>query len=191
MASKRRYVSHVTLYAVVSLETSQWSILVNFVGGHTNLLTTSNAPLSPSQSEDNGSKFLADDDEDSYVPYVSVKQRKQNKLERLAAVRKPTEAAVDKLAAFSSDEEAPKAGPMAGVSLIDQVAELQKKNIIKPKTEIEKEIEQQQEIEKAQMQHKSLFSDYELAKGIVYTESIKTRYSIKGAWQISCIFNAS
>ncbi|KAJ3413297.1 hypothetical protein HDV05_008214 [Chytridiales sp. JEL 0842] len=127
--------------------------------------------------DDEENSFFKDDGDDNYVPYIPVKQRKQDKLERLSAVLRPSSEVTSKPAPVLEDEEAPKAGPMAGVSLIDQVVELQKKNIIKPKTEIEKEIEQQQEIEKAQLQHKSLFSDYELAKGIVYTEPMKTSWT--------------
>jgi len=46
----------------------------------------------------------------------------------------------------------------------------------KPKTEIEKKLEEEEEILKAHAQTKNqLASALELAQGIVYTESMKTR----------------
>ncbi|KAJ3196150.1 DEAD (Asp-Glu-Ala-Asp) box polypeptide 41, partial [Dinochytrium kinnereticum] len=111
-------------------------------------------------------------DNDDYVPYVPVKIRMQEKRQRLAQSRR----FVDKhiIAAQSDDEETPLVGPRATVSLMDQATEIKKHE--KPKTEEEKELEQIREIEKAQTKTKALASDYELAKGITYTEPMKSSW---------------
>ncbi|KAJ3403133.1 hypothetical protein HDU80_004446 [Chytriomyces hyalinus] len=124
------------------------------------------------------------EDEDDYTPYIPIKQRRENKLRSLSArigveseakvhAREERERDQDK----SEDEEV-KAGPQAGVSLIDQVADMHKNQVFKPKTEIEKEVEMQKEIERVHLQNrKSLASDYELAKGIIYTESMPSTWT--------------
>ncbi|KAI8841319.1 P-loop containing nucleoside triphosphate hydrolase protein [Chytridium lagenaria] len=102
-------------------------------------------------------------DDDDYVPYVPIKVRMQEKRQRLAQSRR----FVDRYAHLtkSDDEEIP---------LMDQATEMKKHE--KPKTEQEIELEQMKEIEKAQTKTKALASDYELAKGIKYTEPMKSSW---------------
>ncbi|KAJ3328798.1 hypothetical protein HDU76_009271 [Blyttiomyces sp. JEL0837] len=132
--------------------------------------------------EEGQSDFLSKDEDDSYVPYVPVKQRRQEKMQRLTVLRKGQDAtqsaAANDSAKSGSEDDTPKAGPQAGISLIDQTLKLRKEHVIKEKTDIEKEIDQQKEVEKAQLRtNKNLFSDYELAKGIVYTEPMTSTWT--------------
>ena len=120
---------------------------------------------------------------DDYVPYVSVKQRKQEQLRRLLQQRSSTG-----VSSSGEDSDSPSAlllprrkrtrldrelaaaeepqvteGPMAKVSLIEQTVEIQKTQ--PPKSEEEKLREEEQQILDALIQRKKLQSDYELAKG--------------------------
>ncbi|KAI8617215.1 P-loop containing nucleoside triphosphate hydrolase protein [Chytriomyces sp. MP71] len=64
------------------------------------------------------------------------------------------------------------------VALIDQVARMHKEQGFAPKSDIQKEVELQKEIERVQLvNRKSLASDYDLAKGIVYTDSLETSWT--------------
>ncbi|KAJ3122870.1 hypothetical protein HK100_011807 [Physocladia obscura] len=76
----------------------------------------------------------------------------------------------------TEEETAAVAGPGSGAApLLDQAAAL---GTLKPKTDIEKEVAMQKEIERVHIANrKSLFSDYELAKGIVYTEPMPSTWS--------------
>ncbi|KAJ3103002.1 hypothetical protein HDU97_010440 [Phlyctochytrium planicorne] len=113
------------------------------------------------------------EDDDDYVPYVPVKIRRQEKRQKLAQTRRPFDKPI---APVSDEDEAPATvGPRANISLMDQAVELKKHE--KPKTEEEIELEQIREIERAQTKTKALASDYELAKGITYTEAMKTSWT--------------
>ncbi|TPX71818.1 hypothetical protein SpCBS45565_g00762 [Spizellomyces sp. 'palustris'] len=110
--------------------------------------------------------------DDDYVPYVPVRERRAEKYRKLATVlRKPVEREDSEP---DSDQDAPRAGPQSNVALIDQAAELKKKE--KPKSEMEKELELEKQILQAQTQKKALFSAQELAKDVHYTEPLKTSW---------------
>ncbi|KAI9099469.1 P-loop containing nucleoside triphosphate hydrolase protein [Phlyctochytrium arcticum] len=120
--------------------------------------------------------FTADD----YVPYVSVRDRRADKHRKLAtALRRPganSDPQANGRGSDGSDHETNSAnvGPRATVALIDQVAEIKKKE--KPKTEVQQEKELEQQILQAQTQKKALFSAQELAHDVHYTEPIKTSW---------------
>ncbi|CAO3625043.1 unnamed protein product [Cunninghamella echinulata] len=63
------------------------------------------------------------------------------------------------------------------MSLLDQIVEQRKLNLIPEKTEEEKRLEEEREIEEAQARHKALVSIQEAAIGIHYTEPMKTSWS--------------
>ncbi|KAJ3075906.1 hypothetical protein HDU98_006538 [Podochytrium sp. JEL0797] len=138
-------------------------------------------------SDDEASKAFFDNDDDaSYTEYVPLAQRRNAKTQRLAArtsaasqgaPREDDDDDDDKVK--DKDDEDDHAVAQPTIALIDQVAEMHRKDGgIKQKSEVEKEIEMQHEIERVQLQNrKSLASDYELAKGITYTESIKTTWT--------------
>ncbi|KAI9482761.1 MAG: P-loop containing nucleoside triphosphate hydrolase protein [Benjaminiella poitrasii] len=113
------------------------------------------------------------EDDDDYVPYVPIKQRRLEKLHKYATQRRvidQPEVDVDE------EENAITAGPKANVSLLDQTVQQKLSNVIPEKTEEEKRLEEEKRIEEAQAHHKALVSVQESATGIRYTEPIKTSW---------------
>ncbi|CAG8459231.1 19246_t:CDS:2 [Dentiscutata erythropus] len=117
------------------------------------------------------------DDDDDYVPYIPIKQRREAKFQKLVSQRRLPEqqnpAEVDE-----EIEDSHKAGPKANVSLIDQAVEVKKQKMLEDsvKTDAEKKLEEEKAIMEAVAQKKLLASDRELAKGIIYTNSMKTTW---------------
>ncbi|KAI8815281.1 P-loop containing nucleoside triphosphate hydrolase protein [Cladochytrium replicatum] len=110
--------------------------------------------------------------------YVPLKIRKAAKAQKLAELRKRQRSSSHDSSREGShdiDGEGPiAAGPRASVLLLKQAAELKKQE--QPKSELETKLDEEAEILKAQSNHKALFSDKELAKGIVYTEPMKASW---------------
>lgn len=70
----------------------------------------------------------ANHDDEDYVPYVPLKQRRDAKLMKLVNQRRAPEPA--KHDEPSDDEDAPKAGPKATQTLLEQAAEVRKKQAL-------------------------------------------------------------
>ena len=119
---------------------------------------------------------------EDYVPYVPVKQRKQQQIERLKSQWHQRSASSDEEDARSkrqrnstSDAPAsPQIGPTAKVSLMEQVKEMKKTE--KPKTEAELQLEEERRLLESMAQRKKLQSAHELAQDIRYTEPMKTSW---------------
>ncbi|KAJ3076560.1 DEAD (Asp-Glu-Ala-Asp) box polypeptide 41, partial [Quaeritorhiza haematococci] len=113
-----------------------------------------------------------EEDDESYTPYVPVRERKQQLIKKLSQHRRLPEPAYEDDHASSRNDgfEPPTQGPRANVSLIDQAVELKAKE--KPKTELEKSLEEEAKIFEAQSRQKALLSDKELAAGVQYTEPL-------------------
>ena len=65
-------------------------------------------------------------------------------------------------------------GPQAKVSLLDQHAELKKQAEVQKETEWDKQIAEEEEIFKNITETRALMGAGELAKGVVYNESLRT-----------------
>ncbi|KAI9205856.1 P-loop containing nucleoside triphosphate hydrolase protein [Polychytrium aggregatum] len=128
------------------------------------------------REEDDGLSALISE-ADSYVPYVPIRQRKDEKFSRLASIDHRRRVVLDDDSSMpAADDDAPRAGPMANVSLIEQAVEIKKHEY--KKTDLEKEIEEEQSILLAQERsHKALFSARELAKGITYDKPMTTSWN--------------
>ncbi|KAJ3013854.1 UNVERIFIED_CONTAM: hypothetical protein HDU68_000516 [Siphonaria sp. JEL0065] len=126
------------------------------------------------EEEDAAQAFYQQQDDD-YTPYVPLSERRNEKRARFS-VRDQQQLASSTSVDNQPELDAPKRETKP---LIEQVAEMRRKDGgIKEKSAVEKEVELQHEIEKAQLgTRKSLFSDYELAKGIVYTEPMKSTWT--------------
>ncbi|KAI8991013.1 P-loop containing nucleoside triphosphate hydrolase protein [Mycotypha africana] len=120
---------------------------------------------------------LLEDEEDDYVPYVPIKQRRLEKLHKYATQRRMTHDLRDRSSndEGSEEDEAVQAGPRANISLLDQTVQQRKQ--IPEKTEEEKRLEEERRIEEAQARHKALVSVQESAHGLIYTDPIKTSWS--------------
>lgn len=114
------------------------------------------------------------EDEDDYVPYVPIKQRKQAQFQQVTSkyLRKPVED--EDIHRNSSTDDEMTAGPRAHESLIEQAMKMKEKEPAKSAEEIQ--LEKEAEMLKKLMMKKQLQSDKELAKGIQYTEPMKTTW---------------
>ncbi|KAI7849179.1 P-loop containing nucleoside triphosphate hydrolase protein [Circinella umbellata] len=121
-----------------------------------------------------GSNNKADlyDDNDNYVPYVPIKQRRLEKLHKYAKQRRVLEPSLNE----DNEEESPAPGTRTNVSLLDQAVENRRNNLIPEKTEEEKRLEEEKRIEEAQARHKALVSVQEAAAGVHYTEPMVTSW---------------
>ena len=66
-------------------------------------------------------------------------------------------------------------GPLSKVSLLDQHAELKKQGEEEKESELDRQIAEEEEIFKNITETRALMGVGELAKGVVYTESLQTR----------------
>ncbi|ORX90528.1 P-loop containing nucleoside triphosphate hydrolase protein [Basidiobolus meristosporus CBS 931.73] len=122
-------------------------------------------------TKEGGSWEFEDDD---YVPYVPVKQRRAAKLQKLTAhTRREITSKSD-----ADEDQLPETGPRSNISLIDQALEFKKQQELKnsQKTEAEKQLEEEMAILEAVARRKQLASDRELAKDITYTEPMKSTW---------------
>jgi len=117
---------------------------------------------------------------DDYVPYVPVKERKKQMLMKHRVVselekqQRDSEKEDDPVADeknVKADEEA-----RAGMSLLDQHHELKEKADEVKETEVEKLLREEQKILESVAESKALRAAAELAKGIIYTEALKTSW---------------
>eukprot|EP00056_Hartaetosiga_gracilis_P022303 m.29336 g.29336 ORF g.29336 m.29336 type:complete len:651 (+) comp9564_c0_seq1:72-2024(+) len=111
-----------------------------------------------------------DSDDDNYVPYVPVKQRRQQKLEQVRKVtaEKELEEALNKME--DEDERA------RNTTLLEEHSDLVRKGLNVEESELDKQLKLEEEIMKAIRNAKALKSVSELAHGIRYTKPIKTSW---------------
>ncbi|KAI9496738.1 P-loop containing nucleoside triphosphate hydrolase protein [Zychaea mexicana] len=127
-------------------------------------------------SDPNSSTAFDDNNNDDYVPYVPIKQRRLEKLHKYAKQRRVVEPSPKE----DVEEESSTPGGRPNISLLDQAVENRKKNLIPEKTEEEKRLEEEKRIEEAQARHKALVSVQEAAAGVHYTEPMKTSWQPPG-----------
>ncbi|CAG8570754.1 9021_t:CDS:10 [Ambispora leptoticha] len=118
-----------------------------------------------------------ENENDDFVPYVPIKQRREAKVRKLQRMRHLPEPQVER-EENEKDEDSLVAGPKANISLIDQAVEVKKQKALEDsmKTDAEKKLEEEKAIMEAVAQRKLLASDRELAKNIIYHDPIKTTW---------------
>ncbi|CCA72383.1 probable DEAD-box ATP-dependent RNA helicase 35 [Serendipita indica DSM 11827] len=133
--------------------------------------------------EENTSKL--DDGEEPYVPYVPVKQQRMQRLQKLAAargsqheVKAASNAQGEDKLDEEKEEERQRERARRERTLLKEAQEVQKK---KAEEDAHKTLEKKVEEEESEMlaaiaARRKLASDLELAKGIQYTESLKTSW---------------
>ncbi|KAJ2475041.1 hypothetical protein IWW47_006580, partial [Coemansia sp. RSA 2052] len=129
------------------------------------------------------------------APYVPVSQRRMEKLEVIRQRLQynaphgqqqgggehssgDDEQASDEYGDATRSRNASAQGPNANISLVDQMADLRRKHMLNEKTEEEKQQEQEKALLEAIARRKQLASAAELAKGVVYTESMHTNWRL-------------
>lgn len=134
-----------------------------------------------------------EDNDDSYVPYVRVKDRKKSQLQKIGRVHMlPGDASSSTgggggggsgLHNSSSeneheDETAEEVwGRKFNISLLDQHTELKKLAEAKKISAVEKQLKEEEKILESVAEKKALMGVAELAKGIQYEDPIKTSWS--------------
>ncbi|KAJ3937402.1 MAG: P-loop containing nucleoside triphosphate hydrolase protein [Lentinula lateritia] len=124
------------------------------------------------------------DDDDTYVPYVPVAQRRQEKLAKLSSWGRAKNGAQDtqreqeELEDEAKEEEKRREKARKERTLLMEAQDVHSRKAAEDakKTEEQKATEEEEEILEAIKSRKKLLSDLELAKGIQYTESLKTSW---------------
>ncbi|KAJ3881518.1 P-loop containing nucleoside triphosphate hydrolase protein [Lentinula edodes] len=128
--------------------------------------------------------YKLEDDDDTYVPYVPVAQRRQEKLAKLSSWGRAKNSAQDtqreqeELEDEAKEEEKRREKARKERTLLMEAQDVHSRKAAEDakKTEEQKATEEEEEILEAIRSRKKLLSDLELAKGIQYTESLKTSW---------------
>lgn len=126
----------------------------------------------------------AEDEDDKYVPYVPVKQRKKQQLVKMGRIVQLTaEAAQPKSSSENENEDESQNatdpelwGRKYNISLLDQHTELKKIAEAKKISDVEKQLKEEEKILESVQAQKALMAVSELAKGIQYEDPIKTSW---------------
>ncbi|XP_055906190.1 ATP-dependent RNA helicase abstrakt [Eupeodes corollae] len=120
------------------------------------------------------------DEDDGYVPYVPVKERKKNQLIKLGRiVQLASEANAPKSSSENENDEETQEeiwGRKYNISLLDQHTELKKIAEAKKVSAVEKQLKEEEKILESVAEKKALMGVAELAKGIQYADPIKTSW---------------
>lgn len=120
----------------------------------------------------------SDSDEDGYVPYVPVKERKKSELIRLGRIAHIAENANKSSSENESDNEQSQEvlGRKYNISLLDQHTELKKLAEAKKISAAEKQLKEEEKILESVAERKALMAASELAKAIKYEDPIQTSW---------------
>uniref|UniRef100_A0A8C3A3I8 Probable ATP-dependent RNA helicase DDX41 n=1 Tax=Cyclopterus lumpus TaxID=8103 RepID=A0A8C3A3I8_CYCLU len=142
---------------------------VPFSAGRHNLKVT----RSHGEDEQSGSEGSEDN---NYVPYVPVKIRKHQVLQKMLRLRGK---AVDDEQKDSGEEQRDEdegLGPRSNVSLLDQHQHLKEKAEARKESAKEKQLKEEEKILESVAEGRALMSVKEMAKGIIYDDPIKTSW---------------
>ena len=120
-----------------------------------------------------------EDELKDYVPYVPVKERKKHLLIKHKKIVKEEEqknSDKEDIEEKERDNEELKKERATPLSLLDQHHEMKEKADLIKETELEKQLKEEQKILESIAEHKALMAANELAKGITYTDPIKTSW---------------
>ncbi|XP_016420418.1 probable ATP-dependent RNA helicase DDX41 isoform X2 [Sinocyclocheilus rhinocerous] len=124
--------------------------------------------------EKSGSEASEDDD---YVPYVPVKIRKQQMLQKVMHFRgKGLTEEEQKDSSGEQKDEDEGLGPRSNVSLLDQHQHLKEKAEARKESAKEKQLKEEEKILESVAEGRALMSVKEMAKGITYEDPIKTSW---------------
>uniref|UniRef100_A0A668AKZ3 RNA helicase n=1 Tax=Myripristis murdjan TaxID=586833 RepID=A0A668AKZ3_9TELE len=127
----------------------------------------------PNRSKKAGSEGSEDDD---YVPYVPVKIRKQQMLQKMLRLRGKAVEEEQKDSGGEQRDEDEGLGPRSNVSLLDQHQHLKEKAEARKESAKEKQLKEEEKILESVAEGRALMSVKEMAKGIIYDDPIKTSW---------------
>ncbi|KAG8578918.1 hypothetical protein GDO81_010664 [Engystomops pustulosus] len=128
--------------------------------------------------EEEKEDYALSEDED-YVPYVPLKQRKQQLLQKRLQMRKKgvmEEEQKDSGSEHRGDEDDIPLGPRSNVSLLDQHQHLKEKAEARKESAKEKQLKEEEKILESVTEGRALMSVKEMAKGITYDDPIRTSW---------------
>ncbi|RXN29116.1 putative ATP-dependent RNA helicase DDX41 [Labeo rohita] len=138
------------------------------------IMETENRPKKRNYSEKSESEGSEDDD---YVPYVPVKIRKQQMLQKVTRFRgKGLTEEEQKDSGGEQKDEDEGLGPRSNVSLLDQHQHLKEKAEARKESAKEKQLKEEEKILESVAEGRALMSVKEMAKGITYEDPIKTSW---------------
>ncbi|XP_003384704.3 PREDICTED: probable ATP-dependent RNA helicase DDX41 [Amphimedon queenslandica] len=118
------------------------------------------------------------EEDEHFVPYVPLRERRKKELEKLEKFKQKRsrfeEQEKPKETTGGPEEAEPEIGPRSKVSLLDQHSELKKKAEAHKVSELDKQKEEEEKILHNIQETRALMSVGELAKGVVYKESLVT-----------------
>uniref|UniRef100_A0A2I3GY76 RNA helicase n=1 Tax=Nomascus leucogenys TaxID=61853 RepID=A0A2I3GY76_NOMLE len=135
---------------------------------------TDEMPAGGSRSE------AEDEDDEDYVPYVPLRQRRQLLLQKLLQRRRKGAAEEEQQDSGSEprgDEDDIPLGPQSNVSLLDQHQHLKEKAEARKESAKEKQLKEEEKILESVAEGRALMSVKEMAKGITYDDPIKTSWT--------------
>ncbi|XP_016130223.1 probable ATP-dependent RNA helicase DDX41 [Sinocyclocheilus grahami] len=139
-------------------------------------METENQSKKRNYSEKSGSEGSEDDD---YVPYVPVKIRKQQMLQKVKRFRgKGLTVEEQKDSGGEQKDEEEGLGPRSNVSLLDQHQHLKEKAEARKESAKEKQLKEEEKILESVAEGRALMSVKEMAKGITYEDPIKTSWNV-------------
>ncbi|KAL1517438.1 hypothetical protein ABEB36_001203 [Hypothenemus hampei] len=123
----------------------------------------------------------SDSEDDNYVPYVPVKERKKLKLQKIGRLGQikdsdPSKSLSENELGEDEDEETQIWGRKNNIPLLDQHNELRKLAEAKKVSAAERQLKKEEEILEIVAEKKALMGVSELAKGIQYSDPIKTSW---------------
>uniref|UniRef100_A0A8B9SJR2 Probable ATP-dependent RNA helicase DDX41 n=1 Tax=Anas platyrhynchos TaxID=8839 RepID=A0A8B9SJR2_ANAPL len=127
-------------------------------------------------------ELSGEEDDADYVPYVPVKQRKQQMLQKLLQMRRKVvseEEQRDSGGEQRGDEDDIPLGPQSNISLLDQHQHLKEKAGrwgARKESAKEKQLKEEEKILESVAEGRALMSVKEMAKGITYDDPIKTSW---------------
>ncbi|TSK87392.1 putative ATP-dependent RNA helicase DDX41 [Bagarius yarrelli] len=117
-------------------------------------------------------------DDDDYTPYVPVKIRKQQMLQKMMRFRgKGLTEEEQKDSGGEQKDEDEGLGPRSNVSLLDQHQHLKEKAEARKESAKEKQLKEEEKILESVAEGRALMSVKEMAKGITYEDPIRTSWN--------------
>ncbi|ROT68864.1 ATP-dependent RNA helicase abstrakt [Penaeus vannamei] len=124
-------------------------------------------------------KSSSDEEEDSYEPYIPVKERKKQRMKQILKISQDEDASTDSWKEREQREQEEDVQELArknNISLLDQHTELKKIAEARKESELEKQRREEKRLLEAVAEKRALMGVSELARGVQYEDSVVTAW---------------
>ncbi|XP_037789883.1 ATP-dependent RNA helicase abstrakt-like [Penaeus monodon] len=124
-------------------------------------------------------KSSSDEEEDSYEPYIPVKERKKQRMKQILKISQDEDASTDSWKEREQREQEEDVQELArknNISLLDQHTELKKIAEARKESELEKQRREEERLLEAVAEKRALMGVSELARGVQYEDSVVTAW---------------